>query len=120
MTGRLRITERAARGLCGEHVTEPVLAGRWGKVRIRPGRPVWPLSSEGHLWCPESVGLSRVGLAGLFLAGSGISACVRLPCVTRLPGRGACLLRSLEREHGVPRPQGRMCPEGALLLLGSI
>lgn len=33
MTGRLRITERAARGLCGEHVTEPVLAGRWGKVR---------------------------------------------------------------------------------------
>ena len=32
MTGRLRVAERAARGLCGEHVPEPVLAGRWGKV----------------------------------------------------------------------------------------
>lgn len=38
MTGRLQVAERAARGLCGEHVPEPVLAGRWGKgIESGPG-----------------------------------------------------------------------------------
>lgn len=76
--------------------------------RIRPGQPAWPLSSEGQLWCPESVGLSRVGLAGLFLAGLGISACVRLPCVTRLPGRGACLLSPSSGNAGAPTLRPRV------------
>lgn len=57
VTGRLRITERAAPGLCREHVPEPVLAGhRGGSDRSRPGQPPWPLSFEGRLTGPHQAG----------------------------------------------------------------